>query len=107
MLENADYIILSFDENMKNCKNLKENISEADNFKVFINFIEKLQNIKIAVVKNVPGLNYEELKNHVLNNKYPERIIVSFRANLKFRVYGYFIDNIFKIVKLDKNHKNT
>lgn len=85
---------------MRNCKNLKENIVEKDDFKIFINFIEKLQEEDIFSIKLSKSYNMEKV---IVDGEE----LVSLRASKKYRVYGIFIGNVFKIVKLDKNHKDT
>lgn len=99
-------IIVSFDKNMRNCKNLKENIYELDDFNKFTSFIEKLQSEKLNTIKGNASFNYEELKNFNIKGV-NSKVIVSLRASKKYRVYGYFVDNTFYISKLDKNHLDT
>lgn len=105
-------IAISLDISLrKKLKKLIKEIEEEKDFKAFLNFIEKLQNYTIREIKQMPkdnnGFNYKELKNHQFTNDFPDKIIVSLRVNRKFRVYGYFQNNIFRIIELDKNHNKT
>ena len=77
-----------------------------EEIKIFISYAKKIEKLPWREIFHNKGLNYEKL----LELKIPDYLdkdisLYSMRADIKFRIIGYRIDNYFYIVWFDNNHE--